>query len=190
MTEPAKQAKIGKTRLTITRGDITTMVTDAIVNAANSGLMGGGGVDGAIHRAGGPAILAECKEIVARQGRLPAGQAVITTGGRLPARYVIHTVGPIWQGGRNREAELLASAYRESLELAAQHNLASIAFPSISTGAYGYPVNEAARVALKTVASFLQEGSSPLQEVTFVLFNEETYRAYRTALNGIIDMVE
>jgi O-acetyl-ADP-ribose deacetylase (regulator of RNase III) len=172
---------INQARLSITQGDITLMNTDAIVNAANSGLMGGGGVDGAIHRAGGPAILEECKQIVARQGRLPTGQAVITGGGRMKTRHVIHTVGPIWRGGGQGEADLLASAYQESLQLAAANNLSSVAFPSISTGVYGYPVDAAARVAVRTVVSFLEK-STPLKEVIFVLFNTETYRAYATAL--------
>lgn len=172
---------INGARLSITKGDITKMTTDAIVNAANSGLMGGGGVDGAIHRAGGPAILEECKQIVSTQGRLPAGQAVITTGGKMKTKHVIHTVGPIWRGGEQGEPDLLASAYRESLKLAAGHNLSSIAFPSISTGVYGYPVAEASRIAMKTVASFLHESTS-IKEVIFVLFNAEAYDAYASAL--------
>lgn len=149
----------GKT-LRLLLGDITTQEVDAVVNAANSGLLGGGGVDGAIHRAGGPAILEECRAIVSERGRLPPGQAVITTGGNLPARHVIHAVGPVWQGGGRGEAETLASAYRESLELAGQHGLRRVAFPSISTGAYGYPFEPASEVALGTVLTFLQEGSS------------------------------
>jgi O-acetyl-ADP-ribose deacetylase (regulator of RNase III) len=167
--------------LSIVQGDITQQDTDAIVNAANSSLMGGGGVDGAIHRAGGPAILEECKQIVARQGRLPAGQAVITTAGKMHARHVIHTVGPIWRGGSGGEAELLASAYRESLKLAAGNNLSSISFPSISTGAYSYPLEEAAGIAVKTVASFLKESTS-IKEVVFVLFDSRTFEAYAAAL--------
>jgi O-acetyl-ADP-ribose deacetylase (regulator of RNase III) len=142
---------VNKTKISIVQGDITGQATDAIVNAANSSLMGGGGVDGAIHRAGGPAILEECKKIVAQQGRLPTGQAVITTGGNLKSRYVIHTVGPVWHGGGRNEAELLRSAYYECLKLAAENKLASISFPSISTGAYGYPVDEAAKIAVSTV---------------------------------------
>jgi O-acetyl-ADP-ribose deacetylase (regulator of RNase III) len=144
--------------------------------------MGGGGVDGAIHRAGGPAILEECKQIVARQGRLPSGRAVITTGGNLKAKYVIHTVGPIWHGGNSREAELLASAYRESLKLATERNLRSVSFPSISTGAYGYPVGEAARVALGAVVSFLKEQLTSIKEVVFVLFDSSTFNSYASAL--------
>jgi O-acetyl-ADP-ribose deacetylase (regulator of RNase III) len=172
---------IKQARLSITQGDITSQATDAIVNAANSGLMGGGGVDGAIHRAGGPAILEECIQIVARQGRLPAGQAVITTAGNMKARYVIHTVGPVWHGGSQGEPAVLASAYRESLKLAAANNLKSVSFPSISTGAYGYPVDKAARTALKEVAAFLAE-ETPVKEVVFVLFDGRTYEAYTDAL--------
>ena len=175
---------INQARLSIIRGDITQQATDAIVNAANSSLMGGGGVDGAIHRAGGPAILEECRQIVSRQGRLPAGQAVITTAGNMKARHVIHTVGPIWHGGRQGEAELLASAYRESLKLAAENNLTSISFPSISTGAYGYPVEEASRLAIKTAVSFLATTTS-IKEVIFVLFDSRTFDAYASALHEI-----
>jgi O-acetyl-ADP-ribose deacetylase (regulator of RNase III) len=176
------EVSINQTKLAIIQGDITKQATDAIVNAANSSLMGGGGVDGAIHRAGGPAILEECKKIVARQGRLPTGKAVITTGGNLKARYVIHTVGPIWHGGRGNEAELLESAYYECLKLAAENKLASISFPSISTGAYGYPVDEGAKVAVNTAVSFLREQSTSLNDVVFVLFDSRTYQTYRSAL--------
>ena len=175
---------INQARLSIIQGDITRQTTDAIVNAANSSLMGGGGVDGAIHRAGGPAILEECKQIVSRQGRLPTGKAVITTAGNMKAKYVIHTVGPIWHGGSHGEAELLASAYRESLKLAAKNNLSSISFPSISTGAYSYPIEEASRVALKTVTSFLSETTS-IKEVVFVLFDVRTLDDYASALQKI-----
>ncbi len=185
MGNPTTDILIKGARLSIVRGDITAQATDAIVNAANSGLMGGGGVDGAIHRAGGPAILEECKEIVSRQGRLPTGQAVITTGGNLPARYVIHTVGPVWQGGKEGEAGLLASAYYESLKVAGENNLGSISFPSISTGAYGYPLAEAAGVALKTVKTFLEEKNTPLKEVVFVLFSGEAYASYAAALAAV-----
>jgi O-acetyl-ADP-ribose deacetylase len=177
---------IGLATLSITQGDLTLQDTDAIVNAANSGLLGGGGVDGAIHRAGGPAILEECKKIVLKQGRLPAGQAVITSGGRMKARHVIHTVGPIWQGGSQNEPDLLASAYRESLKLAAANNLTSVSFPSISTGAYSYPLDKAARIALKEVAGFLAKPSS-LKEVVFVLYGETNYRAYEAALKEMME---
>ncbi|MBN1176571.1 MAG: O-acetyl-ADP-ribose deacetylase [Dehalococcoidales bacterium] len=171
--------------LSIIQGDITVQDTDAIVNAANSGLMGGGGVDGAIHRAGGPAILEECKQIVARQGRLPAGQAVVTTAGNMKTRHVIHTVGPIWHGGSQDEPETLAGAYRESLKLAAANNLTSVSFPSISTGAYGYPVDKASRIALKTVISFLSETTS-VKKVVFVLFDNRTLEAYNNTLRDIM----
>ena len=177
---------INQARLSIIQGDITRQTTDAIVNAANSSLMGGGGVDGAIHRAGGPAILEECKQIVSRQGRLPTGKTVITTAGNMKSKHVIHTVGPIWHGGSQGEAELLASAYRESLKLAAENNLSSMSFPSISTGAYGYPVDEASRVALKTVTSFLSETTS-IKEVVFVLFDVRTLDAYASALQELTE---
>src|ERR1039458_1927052 len=134
----------GKTLEFIGPADITKETTEAIVTAANSSLLGGGGVDGAIHRAGGPSILGECRRIIAKIGTLPAGKAVITTGGRLPAKYVVHTVGPIYRGGKQREAETLASCYRESIRVADDHGVRSLSFPSISTGAYGYPVHEAA----------------------------------------------
>jgi O-acetyl-ADP-ribose deacetylase (regulator of RNase III) len=182
MEKQAREVKINQAKLSIVQGDITRQATDAIVNAANSGLMGGGGVDGAIHRAGGPAILEECQQIVASQGRLPTGKAVITTGGNLPARHVIHTVGPIWRGGNQAEASLLESAYKESLKLAAAHNLTSVSFPSISTGAYGYPLAEATKVALKAAASFLREQTTSVKEVVFVLFDGRTYEAYSSAL--------
>jgi O-acetyl-ADP-ribose deacetylase len=180
LTFNIKQAK-----LSIIRGDITLQATDAIVNAANSGLMGGGGVDGAIHRAGGPAILKECKQVIARQGRLPTGQAVITTAGNLKVKHVIHTVGPIWHGGGHDEPALLASAYRESLKIAAANKLASVSFPSISTGAYGYPVDEAARIAIKEVVDFLSESGS-VKEVAFVLFDARTYETYAGTLRDIM----
>lgn len=168
---------IGKTKLSLIQGDITRQSTDAIVNAANSGLMGGGGVDGAIHRAGGPAILEDCKKIVAERGRLPAGQAVITTGGNLIAKYVIHTVGPVWHGGSKGEPETLASAYHESLKVAVENHLKTVSFPSISTGVYSYPVDKAAKVAVGTVADFLRTNGT-LEEVIFVLFDSRTFDAY------------
>ncbi len=176
------EVTVNKTKISVIEGDITGQNTDAIVNAANSGLMGGGGVDGAIHRTGGPAILEECKNIVAKHGRLPTGKAVITTGGNLKARHVIHTVGPIWHGGGRNEAELLRSAYYECLKLATENKLASISFPSISTGAYGYPVDEAAKIAVSTVVSFLKEQSTSLKDIVFVLFDSRTYQSYRSAL--------
>jgi len=186
MEEQAAGVTINQAKLRIIQGDITEQDTDAIVNAANPSLMGGGGVDGAIHRAGGPAILEECKQIVSRQGRLPTGKAVMTTGGNLKASYVIHTVGPIWHGGNKGETKLLASAYHESLKLAAENHLASISFPSISTGAYGYPVDKASRVAIRAVNAFLRQSVTSLREVVFVLFDSQTFRAYSLALREII----
>jgi O-acetyl-ADP-ribose deacetylase (regulator of RNase III) len=185
MENPAREITIGKARLAIMQGDITRQATDAIVNAANSGLMGGGGVDGAIHRAGGPAILEECKRIVAQQGRLPTGQAVITTGGNLKAKYVIHTVGQVWRGGTREEAALLESVYTESLKLAAINELSSVSLPSISTGAYGYPLAEAASIALRAAKAFLSQQPGSLKEVVFVLFDDNSYRAYAQALEGL-----
>jgi O-acetyl-ADP-ribose deacetylase len=173
---------INEAKFSLVQGDITLQTTDAIVNAANSGLMGGGGVDGAIHRAGGPKILEECKLIVAKQGRLPPGKAVITRGGNLAARYVIHTVGPIWQGGSHNEPYTLSSAYRESLLLAEKYKLQSISFPSISTGAYGYPLSEAAKIALHTLILFLETEAASIKEIVFVLYNPEAYEAYLKAL--------
>jgi O-acetyl-ADP-ribose deacetylase (regulator of RNase III) len=171
--------RIGKATVRLVIGDITEMETDAIVNAANSSLMGGGGVDGAIHRRGGPKILEECKKIRATewpQG-LPTGKAVITSGGNLKAKHVIHTVGPVWRGGNRGEAELLAQAYQNSLRLAVAKGLKTVAFPSISTGAYGYPVEEACRVALKAVKDFLEKEDN-LAEVVFVLFSEGALEVY------------
>jgi O-acetyl-ADP-ribose deacetylase len=166
----------------IIKGDITKQQVDAIVNAANTSLMGGGGVDGAIHRAGGPAILEECRKIVARQGGCPTGEAIITTGGNLPAKYVIHTVGPVWNHGKNNEAEKLANCYRNSLLLAIEHNIKSIAFPNISTGIYGYPKDKAAEVAVKTVKEFLH--NNQVEQVYFVCFDEENYNLYNTLLTS------
>ncbi len=179
------EVNVNQTKLAIIQGDITKQTTDAIVNAANPSLMGGGGVDGAIHRAGGPAILEECKKVVAQQGRLPTGKAVITTGGNLKAQYVIHTVGPIWHSGSGNEAELLKSAYYECLKLATENKLASISFPSISTGAYGYPVEEAARIALNTVFAFLEKQTTSLKDAVFVLFDSRTYQSYCAALQEV-----
>jgi len=164
--------------------DITKETTEAIVNAANSSLLGGGGVDGAIHRAGGPSILQECKRIVAEIGTLPAGKAVITTGGRLPAKYVIHTVGPVYRGGQQYEAETLASCYRESIRIACDHGIRSLAFPSISTGAFGYPVREAAEIAARTIVEALPT-CAHVEHVRFVLFDPATCKAYVQAAEKI-----
>jgi O-acetyl-ADP-ribose deacetylase len=169
-------------KITLIQGDITQQETEAIVNAANCSLMGGGGVDGAIHRAGGPEILRQCKEISARQGRCPTGEAVLTGGGNLKAKYVIHTVGPVWNDGRHGEDELLANAYRNSLLVAAENGIQTIAFPSISTGAYRFPIEKAARIALQTVSEFLQTGKN-LEEVRFVLFSRGDLEVYQKAYN-------
>ena len=164
-------------------GDITGQSTDAIVNAANSSLMGGGGVDGAIHRAGGPGILEECKKIVARDGHLPPGEAVQTSGGRLRAAFVIHTVGPIWRGGMEGESGILANAYRNSLRLADRLGLQSVAFPAISTGVYGYPPEAAAAVAVCTVVDELGTARN-VHEVRFVLYSPEMLSVFIQAAKG------
>jgi O-acetyl-ADP-ribose deacetylase (regulator of RNase III) len=166
-------------------GDITRQAVDAIVNAANSTLLGGGGVDGAIHRAGGPAIHEECLAIRVERGECPAGEAVLTGGGHLPARYVIHAVGPVWRGGDQGEPELLASCYRNAMRIAAEHGCRSIAFPSISTGIYGYPVSLAATKAVATVASFLSSEPASPSLVRFVLFDALTFATYAGALDEL-----
>ena len=169
-------------RIKLIRGDITKLKVDAIVNAANTSLLGGGGVDGTIHRAGGPAILADCRRIRDRQGGCEVGEAVITTGGNLAARYVIHTVGPVWQDSQHGEDDLLASAYRNSLRLAVAHQLKTIAFPNISTGIYHFPKNMAAVIAVDTVTDFL-EFDKELEHVIFVCFDQENYELYAALLN-------
>lgn len=174
------EVKINNSTLALVEGDITIEETDAIVNAANSRLAGGGGVDGAIHRAGGPSIMAECRKI----GGCPTGQAVITTGGNLKAKFVIHTVGPVYQGGTKGEAALLKSAHLESLKLVSAKKLKSVAFPAISTGVYGYPVNEAAHIALKTVIDYLKEHSD-IELVRFVLFGRKTYDIFAEELKKL-----
>lgn len=168
-------------RIQLVQGDITRQPVAAIVNAANSSLLGGGGVDGAIHRAGGPQILEECRAIRARQGGCKTGEAVITTGGQLPAAHVIHTVGPVWNGGQKGEPDLLASCYRNSLGLAAKNQLESVAFPGISTGIYGYPKQEAADIAVREVRQWLAAHDFP-KSVLFVAFDDESRRAYERAL--------
>jgi len=174
--------KVGNVIFQIIRGDITDVEVDAIVNAANSTLLGGGGVDGAIHRKGGPKILEDCRRIRAKEwpDGLPTGNAVITTGGNLKAKHVIHTVGPIWRGGFYDEAKLLRTAYRNSMKLAVANGLKSIAFPSISTGAYGYPTEEAAAVALGAVKDFLEK-EDEIDKVTFVLFSDRDLGIYQDA---------
>lgn len=161
-------------RIEVIKADITKVAADAIVNAANTSLLGGGGVDGAIHRAGGPAILADCRKIVARQGGCKTGDAVITTAGNLPATYVIHTVGPVWNGGKNNENEKLKNCYISSLQLAAAHQCKTVAFPNISTGIYHFPKAEAAKIAITTIAEFL--ATQPLPEKVFIVcFDEENF---------------
>ena len=169
-------------RIKLVLGDITKLKVDAIVNAANSSLMGGGGVDGAIHRAGGPAILEECLQIIAWQGRCETGEAVITTGGNLSARFVIHTVGPVWHGGNNNEVQLLENAYLNSLKLALENEVETIAFPNISTGAYSFPKEKAARIAIQTVTDFLS-GHDQIRKVYFVCFDQENYDLYNQLLS-------
>lgn len=178
------EKRVNQTTIKLIQGDITRENVDAITNAANEKLAGGGGVDGAIHRAGGPTIMEECDEIRARQGGCPTGQAVITTGGNLPARHVIHTVGPIWRGGNSNEPGLLASCYHESLDLALRNAVGTIAFPSISTGIYGYPTPKAAVVALNTVKEFVSAHQG-INEVRFVLFDDATYQCFKDALSSL-----
>jgi O-acetyl-ADP-ribose deacetylase (regulator of RNase III) len=174
------EVRINQGVLALVEGDITAEETEAIVNAANSRLMGGAGVDGTIHRAGGPSIMAECRKI----GGCPAGQAVITTGGGLKARYVIHTVGPVYQGGTKGEAELLKSAYLSSLKLAAANRVRSISFPAISTGVYSYPPAEAARIALETAVAYLREHTD-IELIRFVLFDRPTYDLFTRTLKKL-----
>ena len=173
--------------ISLHQGDITRENVEAIVNAANSSLIGGGGVDGAIHRAAGPTGLAECRQIRALQGPCAPGNAVITGGGKLTAQYVIHTVGPIWRGGKTNEKQILGNAYQNSLQLAVNKQIGSIAFPSISTGAYGYPLKEAAEVAVAAIRDFIQkmDQGAELKQVRFVLFDAFTFDAYKQALTNI-----
>jgi O-acetyl-ADP-ribose deacetylase (regulator of RNase III) len=181
------ERQVNETALRLIQGDITEQDVDAVVNAANSSLMGGGGVDGAIHRKGGDAILGECKEIRDTEypDGLPTGEAVITTAGKLPATRVIHTVGPRWTDGHSGEREKLENAYRNSLEIAVSEGLSTVAFPSISTGAYGYPIDQAASVALETVSTFLQEEDTNLEEVRFVLFSDNDLGTYKETLEDM-----
>jgi O-acetyl-ADP-ribose deacetylase (regulator of RNase III) len=174
------ETKVGGGRLELIQGDITDQDTVAIVNAANTSLLGGGGVDGAIHRKGGPAILAECKEL----GGCATGDAKITGGGELRAKYVIHAVGPVYRDGGQGEPELLTRAYRRSLEVAAEHHIETLSFPSISTGAYRFPISQAARIALRTALDFMKENPN-ITLVRFVLFSAEDLAAYQDALSEL-----
>ncbi|MBI4376431.1 MAG: O-acetyl-ADP-ribose deacetylase [Elusimicrobia bacterium] len=178
------ELKIGECSISLLQGDITRVPADAIVNAANSELRGGGGVDGAIHQAGGPSLMMELNRI-RPHGGCPTGSAVVTKAGALPAKYVIHAVGPVWRGGGYDEARLLSSAYAASLRLASEKKAAKVSFPSISTGAYGYPLDKAAPIALRAVYSFLRDAKSSVREVVFVLFDRQTYRAYEDALEAL-----
>lgn len=177
-----EQVQIGKTVLRLVQGDITQQAVDAIVNAANRHLAGGGGVDGAIHRAGGPVIAEECRAIRERQGECPPGEAVVTSGGNLSARHVIHAVGPIWQGGTAGEDETLRRAYQNSLRQAIACGARTVAFPSISTGAYRFPIDRAAPIALKAIADFVAAHPDAFDEVCMVLFSANDFAAYRDAL--------
>ena len=179
------QKQFAQTTLELIQGDITKAKVDAIVNAANEKLIGGGGVDGAIRRAGGDAVVKACDAIRASQGGCPTGKAVITTGGKLSAKYIIHTVGPIWNGGNAGEPSLLASCYRESLKLAVENDVESIAFPSISTGVYGYPTDKAASVALKTIHDLAESDVDVPRLIQFVLFDDATYNCYTDALSDL-----
>ncbi|HVW98293.1 MAG TPA: O-acetyl-ADP-ribose deacetylase [Mucilaginibacter sp.] len=176
--------KANADKIALLKGDITKFETDAIVNAANSSLMGGGGVDGAIHCAGGAAILEDCRKIIARQGRCNTGEAVITTGGKLPAKKVIHTVGPVWNNGKYHEEEKLAGCYRNSLQIAVENQCKTIAFPNISTGIYHFPKTAAAKIAVDTVISFLSQ-TDKIEKVTFVCFDDENYLLYQKLLNEL-----
>jgi len=169
-------------KIEVIKGDITKLKVDAIVNAANSSLMGGGGVDGAIHRAGGPEILEECRKIVAMQGGCDTGEAVITTAGNLPASFVIHTVGPVWQGGNNNESQKLKACYLNSMKLALNNKCQTIAFPNISTGVYGFPKKLAAEIAFKAVKEFLDQ-TDTIENVTFVCFDDENFELISHQLN-------
>jgi O-acetyl-ADP-ribose deacetylase (regulator of RNase III) len=173
-----------KASFEVVKGDITQIKADAIVNAANTSLLGGGGVDGAIHRAGGKQILEECRQIRAKQGGCPTGEAVITSAGNLPASFVIHTVGPVWRGGKQQEEILLANAYRNSLRLALEYNCHSIAFPNISTGVYGYPKELAAEVAFRAIVLFMNAHPNGITKILFICFDEENYQLYLKHLSS------
>jgi O-acetyl-ADP-ribose deacetylase len=172
--------------IVLVEGDITQIAADAIVNAANSALAGGGGVDGAIHRAGGPSLMRELDEIRARIGRCPAGDAVVTGAGKLPAKYVFHAVGPVYRDGRHGEPEALASCYRRCLDLAGEHGVRRMAFPAISAGVYGYPLNEAAEIALKEVAAFLGRPDCTVERAIFALFGAQAFQAFQRAAEKLL----
>ena len=176
------EVRIGSGVLALWQGDITKFAADAIVNAANSQLIGGGGVDGAIHRAGGRSLMAELDVIRAQIGTCPTGSAVLTGAGRLPARWVLHAVGPVYRDGRQGEPDQLASCYRTCLQLAAENGAKTVAFPSISTGVYGYPIEEAARIAIREIAAFLESPGARMERVTLVLFGRAAYAAHERAL--------
>ena len=179
------QKQLGHTTIELIQGDITKAEVDAIVNAANKELIGGGGVDGAIRRAGGNAIAQACDEIRKSQGGCPTGTAVITTGGNLSAKHVIHTAGPVWHGGNEGESDLLESCYKECLKLASENEVNSIAFPSISTGVYGYPTEKAAKVALQTIRDLTESGTKVPASIQFILFDDTTYNCYVEVLSGL-----
>lgn len=183
------EIKVNNSILKLIKSDITKEHVDAVVNAANSSLMGGGGVDGAIHRAGGNKILEECRKIVGKIRSLPTGEAVITTGGNLPAKFVIHTVGPVWHNGNSNEPKLLRNAYRNSLKAGAEYNLKSIAFPSISTGVYGYPKELAGKIAFETVKNFILNENHSYDEVRFVVFSQENYSVYEKLFKDSAEIV-
>lgn len=168
----------------VIRDDITKIEVDAIVNAANTSLLGGGGVDGAIHRVGGKSILEECQKIRSKQGGCKVGEAVITTAGKLPAKFVIHTVGPVWNDGRNNEEHLLYSAYSNCLKLAIRNNIASISFPNISTGIYKFPKEKAADIAMKAISDFLEINHNAIKKIIFVCFDDENYNIYNNLLSS------
>lgn len=168
-----------KPKITVVEGDITTLAVDAIVNAAKESLLGGGGVDGAIHRSAGPGLLEECRAV----GGCPTGEARLTSGHKLLARHVIHTVGPVWHGGEQGEPSLLASCYRSSLKLAVENDINSLAFPAISCGIYGYPVDKATTIAVETVTEFLENGGADIEQVTFCCFSNDVCSEYRKALS-------
>jgi O-acetyl-ADP-ribose deacetylase (regulator of RNase III) len=181
-----QEFSLGGAKLVLLEGDITKVAADAIVNAANSRLAGGGGVDGAIHRAGGPSIMSELDAIRAKIGHCPTGDAVVTGAGKLPAEYVIHAVGPVFHDGKQGEPELLASCYRTALRLARERDAKTVTFPAISTGVYGYPLGEAAEIAVRTVADGLRQAPGSIEQTTFVLFGKPAYEAHQQAAEKLL----